>query len=143
MHIKLSLFRGSPLEVFSKKDAPETWSKPTGEQQCRSAISNKSALQLNWNHTHAQIHPKIRSTCAEHPPPGEHLWGTASACKKNFKRRKLQKVFITVVERNLLTLKMNKQRNKQMKITNTQWQYTGTLEKLLDSSTSPCYFDSN
>ena len=29
---------------------------------------------------------KIRSTSAEHPSPGEHIWGTASACQKNFKR---------------------------------------------------------
>ena len=31
---KLSLFRSSPPEVFSKKYALETLSKPAGEQQC-------------------------------------------------------------------------------------------------------------
>ena len=29
---------------------------------------------------------KIRSTSTEHPPLGEHLRGTASACQKKFKR---------------------------------------------------------
>ena len=33
-----------------------------------------------------EMPPKIRSTSAEYPPPGEHLWGTASACQKNLKR---------------------------------------------------------
>ena len=33
--------------------------------------------------------PKIRSTSSEHSPPEKHLWGTASACQKNFKRFKL------------------------------------------------------
>ena len=30
-----------------------------------------------------------------------------------------------------------------MKIARTQWYDLGALEKLLDSSTGPCYFDSN
>ena len=33
--------------------------------------------------------PKIRITSTEHPPPGEHLWGTVSASQKNFKRLEL------------------------------------------------------
>ena len=37
--------------------------------------------------------PKIRSIFTEHPPPGEHLWGTASVCKKNFKRLDFLKSF--------------------------------------------------
>ena len=32
--------------------------------------------------------PKICGTSPEHPPLEEHLWGTASACQKNFKRLK-------------------------------------------------------
>ena len=35
------MFRSSPPEVFSKKDTPQTRSKPTGEQPRRSAISTK------------------------------------------------------------------------------------------------------
>ena len=36
------------------------------------------------SHPHTDMSLKIRSTSAEHPSPGEHLWGTASACQKNF-----------------------------------------------------------
>ena len=35
------MFRSSPPEVFSKKDAAQIRSKPTGEQPRRSAISTK------------------------------------------------------------------------------------------------------
>ena len=38
------------------------------------------------SHSRTDTPPKNRSTSAEHLPPGEHLWGTASACQKNFKR---------------------------------------------------------
>ena len=51
-------------------------------QQSRFATLLKS-------HPRTVTPPKIRSTFAEHPPPGEHLWGTASACQKNFKRLEL------------------------------------------------------
>ena len=47
---------------------------------------NKAALQLYQNHTYTQIRPQ---KFAAHPQNtllrGEHLWGTASACQKNFK----------------------------------------------------------
>ena len=33
--------------------------------------------------------PKIRSTSTEHPPLGQHLRGTASACQEEFKRLNL------------------------------------------------------
>ena len=39
--MKVSMFRSSPPEVFSKKDAAQIRSKPTGEQPRRSAISTK------------------------------------------------------------------------------------------------------
>ena len=41
------------------------------------------------SHLHIDTPPKIGSTSAEHPRLGEHPWGTASACQKNFKRLKL------------------------------------------------------
>ena len=51
-------------------------------QQSRFATLLKS-------HPGTDTPPNIRSTSAEYPTPGEHLWGTASACQKNFKRLKL------------------------------------------------------
>ena len=41
------------------------------------------------SHPRTDMPPKIHSTSTEHPPPGEDLWGVASACRKNFKRLKL------------------------------------------------------
>ena len=29
------------------------------------------------SHPRTETPPQIRSTSAEHPPPGEHIWGTA------------------------------------------------------------------
>ena len=51
--------------------------------------------------------PNIRSRSAKHSPPGEHLWGTVSACQKNFKIH-YNKFLFTVVKRISLTLKANK-----------------------------------
>ena len=45
---------------------------------------NRFAILLK-SHAHTDTPPKIRSTPVEHPLPGEHLWGTFSACQKNFK----------------------------------------------------------
>ena len=42
LYIKLSMFRSSPPEVFFKKDALQTRSKPTAEQRRRSATRTKS-----------------------------------------------------------------------------------------------------
>ena len=47
---------------------------------------NKAALQ---SHSRTNKPPKIRSTSAEHSPPEEHLWGTASASQKILKRLRL------------------------------------------------------
>ena len=88
------MFRSSSSEVFSKIGALQTRSKPTGEQQAQtqhicSATLLKSPMRMDTP-------PKICSisASAERPPPGEYLWGTASACQKNFKRLKVLKVFI-------------------------------------------------
>ena len=63
------------------------------------------------SHPRTDMPPKIRSTSAERPPPGEHFWGTASACQKNFKRLEYlnyKKILFKVVKINFLTLKVNK-----------------------------------
>ena len=63
---------------------------------------NKVALQFYLNR------PEIFIRAAEHPPPGEHLWGTASVKYLNYK-----KLLFPFVKRNLLTLKINKEINKR------------------------------
>ena len=67
-------------------------------QQSRFATLLKS-------HPHTDTPLKIRSTSTEHPPPGEHLWGTV---KRILKDLNYKKFFFIVVKINLLTLKMNR-----------------------------------
>ena len=77
------MFRSSPPEVFSKKDAAQIRSKPTGEQPRRSAISKARS------HPHTDAPPRIQSTPAEHLSLGDHLWETARVCQNSFKKYKL------------------------------------------------------
>ena len=44
--MKLSLFRSSLPEMFSKKDVLQAQNKPTGERLCRSMISIKSLCKF-------------------------------------------------------------------------------------------------
>ena len=55
------MFRSSPPEVFSKKDAAEIRSKPTGEQPHRSVISTKplcNFIEITPTHRCAPENPK-------------------------------------------------------------------------------------
>ena len=61
--------------------------------------------------------PKIRSTSAEHLPPGEPSGGLLLHIKGLLKDLYYKKFLFTVFKRNILTLKMNKQTNKYIKIT--------------------------
>ena len=56
-----------------KANPQENNSAEVRSQQSRFATLLKS-------HPRTDTPPKILSTFAEHPPPGEHLWGTASTC---------------------------------------------------------------
>ena len=77
------LQRCSRRKMLRKHEAnPQENNAEARRQQSRFATLLKS-------HPHTDMRPKICSTSAEHPPLGEHLWGTASACQKNFKRLKL------------------------------------------------------
>ena len=99
------------------------------KHEANSKENNNAEVQLQQSHfatllkshPHTNMPPKICSTSAEHPPPGENPWRTASACKRISKDFNVEKFLFTVVKINLLTLKMNKQTNKWIKITSTQW----------------------
>ena len=56
--------------------------------------SRQKPLHNLKSHPHTDRAPKIRSTITKHPFLGQHLWGTASACPKKFKRLNLYQVFI-------------------------------------------------
>ena len=74
--------------------------KTTTMQKCD---LNKAAFLLLKSHPCIDAPPQIRSTSAEHPPPGKCLWGTAFACQIEFK-----KILFKVVKKKLLKQKMNK-----------------------------------
>ena len=76
------MFRSSPPQVFSKKDAAQTRSKPTGEQPRRSAISTKplcNFIEIIPTYRCAPENPKYtrrtplsRRTPVTAPPSGLH-----------------------------------------------------------------------
>ena len=72
------MFRSIPPEVFSKKDAVQVQSKPTGEQLRRSAISAKplcNFIEITPTHGCAPENPQyIRTT----PLPRETPLGDCS-----------------------------------------------------------------
>ena len=88
------MFRSSPPEVFSKNDAVQIRSKPTGEQPRRSVISTKPPCNFieitpihgcaPENPQHTRRTPLPRKTHLE-----EDLWETVPVCQKSFKRLKL------------------------------------------------------
>ena len=80
-YIKLSPFRSSPPEVFSKEDVPQTSSKPKGEHHYRSTILIKPLCNfIKITHMHRYAFENLQHICRVPPLPGEHLWRTASAC---------------------------------------------------------------
>ena len=79
------MLRSSPPELFSKKDALQTWRKPTGKSPCR---TNRFATLLK-SHPHMDAHPKTHPKNTLPSPPREHLWETAFVCQKRFKRLEL------------------------------------------------------
>ena len=84
MHIKVSMFKSSPPDVFSKKDAAQTRSKPTGEQPRRSAISTKplcNFIEITTTHRCAPENPKYTSRT---PLPRRTPLGDRSCMSKEF-----------------------------------------------------------
>ena len=70
------MFRSSPPEVFSQKDAAQTRSKPTGEQPRRSAISTKplcNFIEITPTHRCAPENPKYthRTPLSRRTPLGD------------------------------------------------------------------------
>ena len=80
--------------MFSKEDAPRHEANPQEYNNAKARSQQSRFATLLKLHPRTNMPPKIRSTSAEHPPPGKHLWGTSSTCQENFKRLKLLKVFI-------------------------------------------------
>ena len=83
------MLRSSPPEVFSRKDAAQIRSKPTGEQPRRSAISTKplcNIIEITPTHRCAPENPKYTRRT---PLPRITPLGDCSCMSKNFKKYKL------------------------------------------------------
>ena len=83
------MFRSSPPEVFSKKDAAEIRSKSQENNRTEACSQQSRFATLLKSHSCTDAPPRIQSTPAEHLPPGEHLSETAPVCQKGFKKYKL------------------------------------------------------
>ena len=78
------MFRSSSPEVFSKKDAVQIRSKPTGEQPRRSAISTRSLcnfIEITPTHRCAPENPKYTR---RRPLPRRTPLGDCSCMSKEF-----------------------------------------------------------
>ena len=65
------------------------YSKSKAKQPCRNAIQKSCISTSLKSHPRTDAPPKIHSIPVEPPSPEENLWGTASVCRKSFKRLKL------------------------------------------------------
>ena len=79
-----TLQKCSPGKMFCKHEA-NPQENNDAEVQCQQSCFGT----LMKSHPHMGAPLKIHSTPTEHPPTGEHLWGTASVCQNNFKRLEL------------------------------------------------------
>ena len=103
---KLSEFRSSPPEVFSKKIFRKHEATPRRTTMQKSDL-NKAALQLYWNHNHARMRPpKFAETVLQRCSPRRQcsvcrlqIFGGASV-------RGYKKLLFTVIKRNLFTRKI-------------------------------------
>ena len=113
LYIELCVFRSSPSEVLSKKVVLQTWSKPTGEQPCVSAISTKLICNFTEITLCTDIPLKRHRTSAGLSPRKEHIWRNACVCHKSFKRLCFKKLLITVFKTNLLICNKNNNKNNK------------------------------
>ena len=108
MHIKLSPFRSSPPEVFSKEDAPRNEENPQENTNTEARSQQSRFATLLKSHPCTDTPPEIPRTSAEHP-----LWQNTSGglllhVKRILKDLNYEKFLFTVVKRNLLAIKMDK-----------------------------------
>ena len=87
---------------------PKHEANPQENNNAEASTQQNRFATLLKSHPRTETPQKICSTSAEHPSPGEHFWGTASACQNNFKYLNYEKFLFTVVKRNLSTLKKDK-----------------------------------
>ena len=78
------MFRSSPTEVFSKKDAVQIRSKPTGEQPRRSVISTKPLCNFTEITPTHRCTPKNSKYTCRTPLPRRKPLENCSCMSKEF-----------------------------------------------------------
>ena len=109
--MKLSLFRSSPPEVFSKKDAPRNEQNPQENTNTEARSQQSRFATLLKSHPCTDMPPEIPSTFAKHP-----LWENTSGglilhVKRILKVLYFEKFLFIVVKRNSLAIKMDNNNN--------------------------------
>ena len=107
----MSPFRSSPPEVFSKEDTPRNEENPQENTNTEAQSQQSRFATLLKSHPCTDTPPEIPSTSAQHPPPGEHLWRILHV-KRMLKVVHYEAFLFTVVKRNSLAIKLDKNNNK-------------------------------
>ena len=84
MHIKVSMFRSSPPEVFSKKTLHKYEANPQENNRLEARSQQSRFATLSKSHPRTDAPPRIQNAPAEHLSLGEHLLGDCSCMSKEF-----------------------------------------------------------
>ena len=66
--------------MFCKEDASRNEVNPQENTNTEARSQQSRFATLLKSHPCTDTPPEIPNTSTEHPPPGEHLWRTDSAC---------------------------------------------------------------
>ena len=109
MQIKLSSFRSSPREVFSKEDAPRNEENPQENTNTEVRSQQSRFPTLSKSRPCTDTPPEIPSTSAEHPFRESTSEGLILHVKRILKS--YIKFLFTVVKRNSFAIKMENNNN--------------------------------
>ena len=92
------MFRSCPPEVFSRNILCQHKANPQ-EHNHPEVQSQKSCFAtLLKSHLRTDAPPKIHSTHAEHPPPGEKLWGLLLYVKRVLKDLNIKSYYLQLLK---------------------------------------------
>ena len=111
MHIKLSPFRSSPPEVFSKEDAPRNEENPQENTNTEARSQQSRFATLLKPQLCTDTLPEIPSTSAEHHLRDNTSGGLILHVTRILKVLYYETFLFIVVKRNSLTIKMDDNNN--------------------------------
>ena len=112
MYIKLSPFRSSPPEVFSKEDAPRNEENPQENTNTEARSQQSRFATLLKSQPCTDTPPKSAAHLQNTPLRENTSGGLLLHVKRILKNLNYEKFLFTVVKINVLAIKMDKQTNK-------------------------------